>query len=159
VPDEIGSFTDRVQGPFEQNLASSAGDFILQRADGPFAYQLAVVIDDADQKVTDIVRGMDLLSSTPRQIYLQRLLDLPQPEYLHVPLVVTATGEKLSKQTGAPPLSTDSPGTRLWEAFEFLGQTPPIDLRHAVPREQWQWAIAAWTPENIPARAATRCKA
>ena len=95
------AFDDRVQGPQHQVIERDVGDFVLYRADGLFAYQFAVVVDDADQGVTDVVRGADLLDSTPRQIYLQRLLGLPTPRYLHVPVAVDAAGEKLSKQTGA----------------------------------------------------------
>jgi glutamyl-Q tRNA(Asp) synthetase len=150
VPDETIGFTDRVQGRFEQHLALSVGDFVLRRADGPFAYQLAVVVDDADQGITDVVRGVDLLASTPRQIYLQRLLRLPQPRYLHLPLVLTNDGEKLSKQTGAPPLRLDNPGHQLWEALDFLGQSPPANLKDARPEALWQWGIAAWNVGKIP---------
>ena len=95
------AFTDRVQGPQRQILEREIGDFVLLRADGQFAYQLAVVVDDAEQGVTDVVRGADLLDSTPRQIFLQRLLGYPMPRYLHVPAAVNQAGEKLSKQTGA----------------------------------------------------------
>lgn len=144
VTDEPLSFVDRLQGFVEQRLASSIGDFVLRRADGPFAYQLAVVVDDADQGVTDVVRGLDLLTSTPRQIYLQRLLHLPQPRYLHVPLVLTESGEKLSKQTGAPALDLERPGVQLWSALGFLGHAPPPELRTATPRELWEWAIPEW---------------
>jgi glutamyl-Q tRNA(Asp) synthetase len=158
VTDEPVSFTDRLQGYCEQRLACSIGDFVLRRADGPFAYQFAVVLDDADQGVTDIVRGMDLLTSTPRQIYLQRLLHLPQPRYLHVPLVLTAAGEKLSKQTGAPALDLDHPGIQLWSALDFLGQPPPLHLRAAAPNELWQWAVAAWNIGTIPKLGTTQCR-
>ena len=98
---DVVSFVDRFAGKVEQHLAVDAGDFVLKRADGFWAYQLAVVVDDAAQGVTDVVRGADLLDSTPRQIYLQRLLGLPTPRYLHVPVLRNAQGEKLSKQTGA----------------------------------------------------------
>jgi glutamyl-Q tRNA(Asp) synthetase len=153
VTDEPVSFVDRLQGRVEQRLAPSIGDFVLRRADGPFAYQLAVVVDDADQGVTDVVRGLDLLTSTPRQIYLQRLLHLPQPRYLHVPLVLTESGEKLSKQTGAPALDWERPGHQLWNALDFLGQQPPPELKTATPGELWQWAIPAWRAEFSPRRA------
>lgn len=159
VPDETIAFTDRVQGLFEQHLALSVGDFVLRRADGSFAYQLAVVVDDADQGISDVVRGVDLLASTPRQIYLQRLLHLPRPRYLHLPLVLTNGGEKLSKQTGAPPLRLDSPGYQLWEALDFLGQSPPADLQGARPETLWEWAVPAWVAQNIPKMDATQCTA
>jgi glutamyl-Q tRNA(Asp) synthetase len=101
---------------------------------------------------------MDLLASTPRQIYLQRLLHRPQPRYLHVPLVLTAAREKLSKQTGAPALDLDCPGVQLWHALEFLGQQPPDELKTAAPGQVWQWAIPAWSIGAIPKVGATPCR-
>ena len=136
-------FTDRVQGPQEQVLERDVGDFVLHRADGQYAYQLAVVVDDAEQGVTDVVRGADLLDSTPRQIYLQRLLGYPQPRYLHVPAVVNAAGEKLSKHTGAPPIGK---GNELRKALAFLGQAETDDLAEAVRN---------WNPALIPRRRAS----
>ena len=141
VSSERISFHDRVQGPTEQNLERDVGDFVLVRADGQFAYQLAVVVDDAAQGVTDVVRGADLLDSTSRQIHLQRLLGLPTPRYLHVPVVLDAAGEKLSKQTGANALSAAD----LRKALEFLGQAETDDLAQAVRN---------WNPSLIPARRA-----
>jgi glutamyl-Q tRNA(Asp) synthetase len=140
--DEV-RFEDRVQGPQSQVLAREVGDFVVYRADGVVSYQLAVVVDDAEQGITDVVRGADLLDSTARQIHLQRLLGLPTPRYLHVPAVVNAAGEKLSKQTNAPPIA-GSPD-ELRAALAFLGQ-PASDLDEAV---------RAWNPALIPrARAA-----
>jgi glutamyl-Q tRNA(Asp) synthetase len=136
-------FTDRVQGRLEQSLGREVGDFVLYRADGQFAYQLAVVVDDAAQGITDVVRGADLLDSTARQIFLQRLLGLPTPRYLHVPVAVNAAGEKLSKQTGAEPLDLAEPRRELARALAFLGQ--PEDLQEARRR---------WDPALIPARRA-----
>ncbi len=115
-------FVDAVQGTIEQDLARDVGDFVLLRADGLFAYQLAVVVDDAEQGVTDIVRGADLLDSTPRQIFLQRALGVPQPHYLHVPAATNAAGEKLSKQTLATPVDAADPLPALRAALAFLGQ-------------------------------------
>jgi glutamyl-Q tRNA(Asp) synthetase len=128
------SYTDRVQGVQAQRLDVAIGDFVLLRADGHFAYQLAVVVDDAEQGVTDVVRGADLLGSTPRQIHLQRLLGYPTPRYLHVPAAVNAAGEKLSKQTGAPTVDTDRPEEALRRALAFLGQaeTALIPARRAL---------------------------
>jgi glutamyl-Q tRNA(Asp) synthetase len=141
--DEEITYVDRVQGLHKQTLSSEVGDFVLLRADGQFAYQLAVVVDDAAQGVTDVVRGADLLDSTPRQIYLQRLLGYATPRYLHVPAAVNASGEKLSKQTGAAPLL---PGREvLRRALSFLGQPATDDLREAVRN---------WDPALIPARRA-----
>ena len=138
-------FIDRVQGPQRQNLESDVGDFVLLRADGQFAYQLAVVVDDAAQGVTDVVRGADLLDSTARQIFLQRLLELPTPRYLHLPAAVNAAGEKLSKQTGAQPLDLSQPARELRRALRFLGQRESTSLEEAVRN---------WNPALIPARRA-----
>jgi len=140
--DEI-AFVDRVQGRRVQVLEREVGDFVLHRADGQFAYQLAVVVDDAEQGITDVVRGADLLDSTPRQIHLQRLLGYPAPRYLHVPVALNAAGEKLSKQTGARPLDLAEPRRELALALAFLGQ--PEDLADAV---------RGWNPALIPARLA-----
>jgi glutamyl-Q tRNA(Asp) synthetase len=141
VSGEKVSFTDRVQGVVEQSLGRDVGDFVLRRADGQFSYQLAVVVDDAAQGVTGVVRGADLLDSTPRQIYLQRLLGLPEPRYLHVPVALSAAGEKLSKQTGAGAVSVAD----LPRALAFLGQAPTGDLAEAVRN---------WDPALIPAQRA-----
>jgi glutamyl-Q tRNA(Asp) synthetase len=131
VPDSI-RFPDRVQGLVEQSVERDVGDFIVYRADGQFAYQLAVVVDDAEQGITDVVRGADLLDSTARQIYLQRLLGYPTPRYLHVPVAVNAAGEKLSKQTGAPAIGLTSAWDELRRALDFLGQPEGANLREAV---------------------------
>lgn len=127
-------FEDRVQGVQEQVLERDVGDFVLLRADGQFAYQLAVVVDDAAQGVTDVVRGADLLDSTARQIFLQRLMGLPTPRYLHVPVVLTAAGQKLSKQTGAVAIDLDAPQRELRRALAFLGQPESDSLADAVRR-------------------------
>src|SRR5437773_2201331 len=136
-------FVDRVQGKIEQSVERDVGDFIVCRADGQFAYQLAVVVDDAEQGITDVVRGADLLDSTARQIYLQRLLGYPTPRYLHVPVAVNAVGEKLSKQTGAPAIGLTSARDQLRRALAFLGQPEAANLREAV---------RSWNPGLIPAR-------
>jgi len=143
VSKEAISFEDRVQGGQQQILAAEVGDFVLLRADQQFAYQLAVVVDDAAQGVTDVVRGADLLDSTPRQIYLQRLLGCPAPRYLHAPAAVNAAGEKLSKQTGAPAIAHGKDAVR--RALAFLGQPEADDLNQAVKN---------WNPALIPARRA-----
>jgi glutamyl-Q tRNA(Asp) synthetase len=147
-------FHDRIQGSYHQRLESEVGDFVIRRADGVFAYQLAVVVDDAAQGVTEVVRGSDLLDSTPRQIYLQRLLGLPTPAYAHLPVVLDGWGNKLSKQTGATPLDAERPGPALVAALRWLGQTPPPDLARAPLTELWQWALTHWQPGQIPARTA-----
>ena len=113
---------DRLAGVVSQRLASESGDFVLKRADGYWAYQLAVVVDDAEQGVTDVVRGADLLDSTPRQIFLQRLLNVPTPRYLHVPVVRNANGEKLSKQTGALAVRPGDEAARLLAPLDQTGQ-------------------------------------
>jgi glutamyl-Q tRNA(Asp) synthetase len=144
VPNDASSritFNDRWFGPITQDVAAEVGDFVLKRADGFWAYQLAVVADDAEQGITDIVRGADLLDSTPRQIYLQRLLGLPTPRYLHVPVVTNANGEKLSKQTGALALDPSQPLNELMTAARFLGLlTGNVQSLDAF----WRNATAAW---------------
>lgn len=139
--DETITFDDRWLGPLTQHLATEVGDFVLKRADGYWAYQLAVVVDDADQGVTHIVRGTDLLESTGRQIYLQRLLNLPTPSYMHVPVVLNEIGGKLSKQTGAKALDLNNPLSELLRAARFL----ELNIDHAGSiAEFWQKAIANW---------------
>ncbi len=146
----VVEFEDAVQGTIRQDLAAAVGDFVLLRADGLYAYQLAVVVDDAEQGITDVVRGADLLASTPRQIHLQRLLGLPTPRYLHLPAAVNAAGEKLSKQTLAPPVDAHDPVPVLVQVMEFLGQAPPAQLRRATLTEFWAWALAHWDSRHIP---------
>lgn len=150
VDDDVIVFEDAVQGRMRQDLAGEVGDFVLLRADGLFAYQLAVVVDDAAQDITHVVRGADLLDSTPRQILLQRLLGLPTPRYAHLPAAVNAAGEKLSKQTRALPLDTSQPQHMLLSALRFLGQTPPAALSEASLGELWNWAKAHWDLARVP---------
>ncbi|GAB3783745.1 tRNA glutamyl-Q(34) synthetase GluQRS [Dyella agri] len=125
APDTEIAFDDTLQGPQQQNLRESAGDFVIRRVEGLYSYQLACVVDDACQGVTEVVRGCDLLDSTPRQIWLQRLLDLPTPRYLHLPLVLDATGRKLSKSEQAWPVDPADPLPALRRALAFLGQPVP----------------------------------
>ncbi|QNM94976.1 tRNA glutamyl-Q(34) synthetase GluQRS [Chitinimonas koreensis] len=143
-------FLDAVQGWQSQVLARDLGDFVLLRADGYFAYQLAVVVDDALQGVSHVVRGADLLDSTPRQIYLQQALGSPLPGYAHLPVLTNAAGEKLSKQTRAPALEIERAGLELWQALTILGQQPPAGLRGAAPAEVWRWAFAHWRLGVVP---------
>jgi len=143
-------FLDRVHGELQQNVAREVGDFIIKRADGLFAYQLAVVVDDAFQGITHVVRGADLLWNTPRQIYLQSLLGLPTLAYAHVPLITNAAGQKLSKQTLAPALSLTDQSEVLAQALSVLGHPPPADLHGARPAELLAWASAHWKMENVP---------
>ena len=148
VDDAIVEYIDVSQGRQRQDLAREVGDFIVRRADGWFAYQLAVVVDDALQGVTSIVRGADLLPSTPRQIYLQRALGLSMPEYLHVPVAINSAGEKLSKQTGAAPLP-DDPVPALMSAWSFLEQPLPV-APPASPEAFLAHAVSAWTRSRLP---------
>ena len=137
---------DRLQGRIAQSLGREVGDFVLFRADGYFAYQLAVVVDDAAQGITDIVRGADLLDSTARQIHLQRLLGLPTPTYLHLPVAVNPAGEKLSKQTEAQAAGPAA----IAAALAFLGHAPPAVLRAAPAKELVAWGIAHWDSARLP---------
>lgn len=146
------AFDDRVQGRVAQNLERAIGDFILLRADGQFAYQLAVVVDDAAQGITEIVRGVDLLESTPRQIWLQQRLGLPTPRYAHLPIVTNAAGEKLSKQTRAAAVDATAGSGPLAAALDFLGQAVPQELSRGPLADFWRWAIATWSIERVPAR-------
>ncbi len=159
--DAIVTFEDRWQGPQTQDLALEVGDFVLKRADGQWAYQLAVVVDDAEQGITHVVRGADLLDSTARQIYLQRCLGLPTPSYLHVPVVANAHGEKLSKQTGARELDADEPLPALVAAARHLGldlgrglEPDASDRPHAAPPYRsleafYADAVAVWARRFI----------
>jgi len=137
-------FEDVIQGCQEEELARDVGDYVVFRADGVFAYQLAVVVDDAEQGVTHVVRGADLLGSTARQIHLQTLLGLPVPAYAHLPVATNAAGEKLSKQTLARAVDEGSPSHALAAALDFLGQHPPNGLNGASVREVWAWALENW---------------
>ncbi|OAB53229.1 tRNA glutamyl-Q(34) synthetase GluQRS [Pseudomonas thivervalensis] len=150
VPELEHHFTDRVQGEFRQHLGREVGDFVIRRRDGLYAYQLAVVLDDAWQGVTDIVRGADLLDSTPRQLYLQELLGLPQPRYLHVPLITQPDGHKLGKSYRSPPLAADHATPMLLRALRALGQQPGLELVGASPREVLAWGIRHWDAGKIP---------
>ncbi len=151
VAGSVVSFDDAVQGPQHEDLAVEVGDFVVRRADGLFAYQLAVVVDDAEAGVSHVVRGADLLDSTGRQIHLQRLLGAPVPRYAHVPVVINAAGEKLSKQTLAAAVDTVPPEAALLAALAFLGQNPPDELAGAPLAELWRWAIANWSLARVPA--------
>lgn len=143
-------FDDAIQGRVAQDLEKDIGDFVLLRADGVYAYQLAVVVDDAEQKITHVVRGSDLLDSTPRQVYLQRLLGLPTPHYAHLPVVVNTQGQKLSKQTLAAPVGDGSIGHALVAALRFLGHEAPASLKDARVDEIWEWAVEHWSLDKVP---------
>jgi glutamyl-Q tRNA(Asp) synthetase len=150
VPDLDYDFSDRVQGEYRQHLGHAVGDFVIRRRDGLHAYQLAVVLDDAWQGVTDVVRGADLLDSTPRQLYLQELLGVAQPRYLHVPLIIQPDGHKLGKSYRSPPLPADRAAPLLVRALHALGQALPAELESAPPPELLAWATSHWDVDRIP---------
>jgi len=149
VPDKTWRITDTLQGMLEQNLQRDIGDFVVKRADGQIAYQLAVVVDDAEQKVTEVVRGSDLLDSTVRQYYLQQCLGYTSPVYTHIPVLVNAAGEKLSKQTGARPVDIKSAGAALVHALCYLNQQAPHSLLNAPVNEIWSWALEHWQLDHV----------
>lgn len=150
VDDEAIAFADRLQGRVAQHLESDVGDFVLRRADGLFAYQLAVTVDDDFQQISQVVRGADLLASTPRQIWLQRCLGFATPTYAHLPVAANAAGEKLSKQTLARALASDQAAAELVRALGFLGQSVPPELARAPVAEVWCWALEHWSFAAIP---------
>lgn len=153
VPDRVIGFSDGIVGGYAQNLAGDIGDFVLLRADGYWAYQLAVVADDAEQGVTHIVRGQDLLVSTPRQIYLQQCLGVPTPQYAHLPLLINTQGQKWSKQTLAPALDLNRREQLLRQVFRYLNlpEAPETDR----PAELLDWAVAHWDMDKVPKHAIT----
>lgn len=148
--DTIVGFDDGVHGTVVQDVAAQVGDFVLRRADGFWAYQLAVVVDDAAQGITDIVRGADLLDSTPRQILLQRRLGLPTPHYAHLPLVVDDAGRKLSKSLAALPVDGDDPLPALRAAWQALGQTTTAIASIPSLHATLAAAVTAFDPACIP---------
>jgi glutamyl-Q tRNA(Asp) synthetase len=141
--------TDFVQGRFTVDVSAEVGDFVIRRRDQLHAYQLAVVVDDAHQGISAIVRGADLLHSTPRQMFLQRMLRLPTPMYAHLPVVTDMNGIKLSKSAGAAAIDIDRPAFELWRALEFLQQSPPAHLRRAGLATLWEWAIQHWQLQRL----------
>lgn len=152
VPAERIRFVDALYGRQEQQLETEVGDFVLFRADGQFAYQLAVVVDDLDSGITQVVRGADLLSSTARQIYLYRCLGAEAPGYAHLPLALGRDRRKLSKRHGRQlPVSAEHAGVLLWRALDFLGQSPPAELSGAPAAEVMSWAVAGFRADKIPA--------
>ena len=151
VPDREFIFSDRIQGEFRQNLERDVGDFVLLRADGQYAYQLAVVVDDAAQGVNAVVRGADLLDSTVRQLWLMECLGLSVPSYAHLPVAVNPAGEKLSKQTRASAIDPSQAVPLLTKVMRFLGQPVPEDIEHSSRDVFWPWAIAHWDLSRVPA--------
>lgn len=149
VPELSYHFTDRLQGRFEQHLGREVGDFVIRRRDGLYAYQLAVVLDDAWQGVTDIVRGADLLDNTPRQLYLQELLGLSQPRYLHVPLITQPDGHKLGKSYRSAPLPADQATPLLLRALRALGQPVEAGMALGTPSEVLAHAAQHWNTDAL----------
>ena len=148
-------FEDAIQGPVRENLLDTVGDFVIWRADGLPAYQLAAVVDDAYQAVSEVVRGADLLDSTARQIYLQGCLDLPTPAYAHHPVALDQGGQKLSKRLRSDPIAALPPERALRAALQFLGQDCPADLDLA---GLWDWALRHWELTRVPRRAQRRTR-
>lgn len=149
VPDTLTCFTDGLFGPIQENVLHTVGDFVLKRRDGFYAYQLAVVVDDADQGITQVVRGADLLDNTARQIVLQHKLGLPTPAYVHLPLIVHADGSKLSKQTFAKPLPLSGSTPLLLRTLHLLRQNPPAELHADNARTVLAWAVAHWQRHRV----------
>ena len=143
-------FEDGLHGLINTQLDREVGDFIIKRADGYYAYHLAVVVDDAYQGITEVVRGLDLIESTPHHLYLQQLLILPTPHYVHLPIAVNSLGEKLSKQTQATPVNTQHAGPTLVKALTFLGHAPDTDVIDGSPEELLEWALDHWDLAKVP---------
>ncbi|MGP4842810.1 tRNA glutamyl-Q(34) synthetase GluQRS [Marinobacter sp. 1Y8] len=150
LDDQTIEWPDRLLGPQSQTLRAEIDDPVIQRKEGFYAYQLAVVVDDIDQRITDIVRGSDLLETTASQICLYRVLAATPPGYLHIPVILNTDGQKLSKQTHATALNDRQPGQNLWQALSALGQQPPPALFAAPPVEILAWAEIHWTPSLLP---------
>lgn len=148
-PQGHASFYDHLQGNFSQSIADSIGDFVVKRKDQLWAYQLAMVVDDFQQGITHVVRGIDLIDSTLRQNMLQYALNCPIPEYAHIPVACAENGQKLSKQNLAPGLDLDNPQDTIWRALSWLRQEPPENLRAASVKEMLDWAIAHWLPLKL----------
>lgn len=146
---EVG-FDDLLQGRIERSMARQIGDFILYRADHVYAYHLACVVDDAEEGITHVVRGADLIDSSPRQIYLQRLLGLPTPEYLHLPIAVDRGGQKLSKQALSRAVTPGEAAAVIREVLAFLGQSAPHDLAALPPAQALQLGVENWSRERLP---------
>lgn len=150
------SFIDGLQGPQIQNLEKESGDFVIRRRDGLIAYHLAVVVNDALEGITEIVRGIDLMDSTPRQIWLQQLLGYRTPEYLHIPVITHPNGDKLSKLTGAGAIPLDDPSNALFGALVALRQQPPKSLRKSPVTDLWRWGVANWNIHSLDRATAIR---
>lgn len=142
--------TDLLQGEYSQQLQSETGDFIIKRADGYFAYHLATVIDDTDQNITEVVRGLDLLESTPRQVYLQKQLGLPTPRYLHLPVATDKSGKKISKSGNAQAITASNNISTLFKALIFLGYSPPEQLKQTDVESVLNWGVTNWSIGQLP---------
>src|SRR5690606_4429508 len=142
---------DRIQGPLEFNLVGEKDDFVLKRKEGFYAYQLAVVVDDAEQNITHVVRGCDLIDSLPWQHSLQIALKLPHPIYAHVPVITNLEGQKLSKQSHSPALCNSEASANLSRALHALELPPPTELKGAPPHELLHWAVPLWNPSRLQA--------
>jgi glutamyl-Q tRNA(Asp) synthetase len=148
-PNHLIEFVDQIAGQYAQSLAHNVGDFIIRRRDNLFSYQLAVTVDDQYQNITHVMRGSDLLDSTPRQIYLQRCLEFTQPQYAHLPLATNPLGQKLSKQNLASTLIPGQETLNIWAALNWLNQSPPNDLKTGSVSEILTWAISHWDSTNV----------
>lgn len=154
--DQVIEFDDGLQGTHAQRLESESGDFVIRRRDGLIAYQLAVVVNDQLEGITEVVRGIDLIDSTPRQIWLQRLLGYRTPRYVHIPVVTHENGDKLSKLTGAPAIPWDNAPAVLVSALRALQQGPPNALAQSTLAEIWDWAMQNWCLDSMRAIAAVQ---
>jgi len=154
VADDSISFADLILGPQTRHLPREIGDFVVQRSDGILGYQLACAVDEAEQGITEVIRGADLLDSTFRQLYVQQLLQLPHARYGHLPVLVLPDGKKLSKQNHADPINASSASTNLLQCLAALGQSPPEELAGAAPGEILGWAIQHWRIGQIPRKSA-----
>jgi glutamyl-Q tRNA(Asp) synthetase len=152
VPPGRIEFGDRIQGRFRQDVAAAVGDMVVRRRDGLFSYVLAVVVDDAAQGVTQVVRGADLLDNTPRQILLQRLLNLATPGYAHVPVLTEPDGRKLAKSARSLRADPRAAGPQLYRIFQLLNLGPPPEIAGGRIEEAWRWAVANWRASAVPPR-------
>lgn len=155
--DEIIRFDDVIQGKQSINLTKQVGDFIIKRRDQHFSYQLATGIDDAEQGITEIVRGSDLLNCTPSHIHVQNILNLPSPQYCHLPIALNNEGQKLSKQNHAKAIMLKDSAELLYKTLKFLGQMPPIQLMKADQEDVWDWAKTHWQLDLVPKISRLKC--
>ncbi len=157
VEKPVLSFQDCFQGPCKAKLSTACEDFILKRKDGLFAYMLAVVVDDIEQQITHVIRGADLLDTTPQQLYLFHLLKAKAPLYGHLPIALNRQGHKLSKQNHAPAVSIDDISETLWQALAFLKQNPPDSLRFESKEKLLNWAVQHWQPDVFAGNRSFTC--